>query len=922
MTDPASTPVAAPPDAMLAAGLLWDVDLEAASVADLAEGLRQRVSPSTLWTRLGGGAPLPPPRDRGDAHLPLWRPVSSLNPEASARLVTAWRTLVAERPGPVEAVRVEVEAPEVADLVGGLQGVTGGPVSAVIGQGELRFRWRWPLRIGVAGPSADAWAAQINAHWHSPEQFIAVGRTVPAGKRSAAGPGSPPATDPAATGVTIAGTGAAPAGQDPFDELEIVIIDGDLYDPDDTTAWDDVLAMTWSAPVVIVVGGAPVVDMLERVRSWSKITVAVPEPGVGWWGEVYDELAHDRPLDLALRLHRPGSLISGIGRVLDATAVAHWALEVSRREPDLAGLQQLIQQVTFDAESQGARAVLHWAGSRAAGVTVVERHGEQAALGPDTEPRPPGEPGAEVRPPGARRLIAAIWDGERECRTVAPPERDLVLELKIAVPAEGEIAAGAEFPAVPTEEPVAELEVEVTSPRVWAAPQVQTVQLATGSDEPSTSAFFDFRSPAAGSAVPFDIVVRFRGRVLQTAVLTVPVRERAVGRDRIRFLATATTAGPEPSAATTAAEYSLSALTGSLVHKTASVPLGDVQALLDILEKRASLTLGVDPAPERLDDKSARQLLVFLARRGTELGDKLAPLEIGPEGTISVLVRADTPVLPIELVYQAEPPRPTARLCRHVTQPQAVPPPEWGRPCPSASRTVVCPYAFWGMYRTIIRDVELPRGQANPRVVLTLPPVLYAASEIADNGTPRGAAKPSDQLQNETESLFGAVARVTSWTAWRARVRSHPHLLVLLAHRETSGGETGLFIGGGSFLPSVDVRADVVGSPGPGVAPPLVLLMACASATAGNEFGTLPGAFAARGAAAVVGTLSKLSGPQGSKAGRTILRSLRRSADGAGTAGITLAESLAQARRDLIAEGLLIGLLLVSHGDIDLRMRS
>ena len=919
--DPDPTPDAHP-DALLAAGLLWDVDLEAASSAKLAERLRQRASPSMLWTRLGGGAPLPPPRDERDAHLPLWRPVSPPSSEAAEQLVTAWRNLVAEQPGPVDAVRVEVESPDVAALASRLQDVTGGPVSAVVGQGELRFRWRWPLRIGVAGPYADAWAAQINAHWHSPEQFIAVGRTVSAEEHSETDPGSHQDPGSATPGLTSAGIGATPAGKDPFNDLEIVIIDGDLYVPDDTAAWDEVLATTWSASVVMVVGRAPAVDMLERVRSWSKIAVAVPGPGVGWWAEVYDELAHDRPLDLALRLHRPGSLISGIGRVLDATAIAHWALEVSRREPDLAGLQQLIQQVTFDAESQGARAVLHWAGARAAGATVLERHGEQAALGPDTEPTPPGEPGAEVRPPGSRRLIAAVWDGERECRTVAPPERELVLELKIAVPAEGEIAAGAEFPTVPTEEPVAELEIEVTSPRVWAAPQVQTAQLATGSDQPSTSAFFDFRSPAGGSALPFDIVVRFRGRVLQTAVLTVPVRDRAVGRDRIRFLATATTAGPEPSTATTAAEYPLSALTGSLVHKTASVPLGDVQALLDLLERRASLTLGGDPAPERLDDKSARELLVFLARRGTELRDKLAPLEIGPEGTISVLVRADTPVLPIELVYQGEPPRRTAKLCRHVTEPQAVPPPEWGRPCASASRTVVCPYAFWGMYRTIIRDVELPRGQANPRVVLTLPPVLYAASEIADNGTPQGAAKPSDQLQNETESLFGAVERVTSWTAWRVGVRTHPHLLVLLAHRETSGGETGLFIGDGSFLPSVDVRADVVGRPGPGVAPPLVLLMACASATAGNEFGTLPGAFAARGAAAVVGTLSKLSGPQGSKAGRTILRSLRRSADGAGTAGVTLAESLAQARRDLIAEGLLIGLLLVSHGDIDLRMRS
>lgn len=875
------------PDAALAAGLLFDVDLDAASVPDLLERLRQRSSASMLWTRLGGGSvPLPPARERWDAHLPLWRKVPMPPPAVAERLAAAWQLLVAEQPAPVDAVRVEVAAPDDAQFLAHLAGVTGGPVSAVIGLGGLRFRWSWPLRIGVAGPHARAWAARINSHPHSPQHFSAS------------------VADPDA----------------PLDDVAIAIVDADVFDPDDQTAWEQVMATTWSASVVVVVGGAPAVELLNRVDTGSHTTAAIPEAGVEWWPGVYEDLAHDRPLDLALRRQRPGALVCGVGRVLDATAVGHWALEVARREPRLAELQRLIGQVWFDSESQGARMVIRWVGQHAPGVTVEDSQGETAAISPDVE-TPPDQRRRQPPSPGRRRLIAAIWDGERECRTVARPDRDLTLELRIAVPTADDIAAGEEFPALPTQQVVAELEVEVTSD-VWLAPQTQRVQLATESSDPSTSAMFGFHSPPAGSTTRFDVVVRFQGRTLQTAVLTVPVRERAAGRDRIRFLATVTTAGPEPSPASTSAEYALSARSGTLTRGPASVPLGDVQTLLDILERRASLTLGVDPAPQELTDPKARELLVFLARRGSQLHDKLAPLQIGPEGSISLLVRADTPVLPIELVYQGEPPRQKAKLCRHVTEPEVVAPPEWGHPCALAGRNVVCPYAFWGMYRTVIRDVELPPGVANPRVLLTLAPVLYAATVIADVGTAPGTTKPSDQLAQEAEDLFGktAVSRVTNWTAWRRGVRSHPRLLLLLAHRESFDGETGLFIGQKSFLASVDVRNDVVSTAGGQVAPPLVLLMACASASAGNEFGTLPGAFAARGAAAVVGTLSKLSGPQGSRAGRAILRSLRQSAVGGGAAGVTLAESLARARRDLVAEGLLIGLLLVSHGDVDLRI--
>jgi hypothetical protein len=93
------------------------------------------------------------------------------------------------------------------------------------------------------------------------------------------------------------------------------------------------------------------------------------------------------------------------------------------------------------------------------------------------------------------------------------------------------------------------------------------------------------------------------------------------------------------------------------------------------------------------------------------------------------------------------------------------------------------------------------------------------------------------------------------------------------------------------------------------------VLLACASAAAGDTFGGLPAAFTGRGAAAVVATLSKLKGPHGARAAAAVVKALRGSTT---DDGVTLGHALRAARRQLVADGVLVGLLLVAHGEIDL----
>ena len=185
------------------------------------------------------------------------------------------------------------------------------------------------------------------------------------------------------------------------------------------------------------------------------------------------------------------------------------------------------------------------------------------------------------------------------------------------------------------------------------------------------------------------------------------------------------------------------------------------------------------------------------------------------------------------------------------------------------------------------------------------------------NGVRGDAARPSALVRATASRLAGAdCVQVGNWRDWRRAVRdTRPGLLVLLAHAEDAPGEHFLEIGRRSLLSSVDLRPDDV-SRGEGVAP-LVVLIACATAQAGDALGSFHAAFAGRGAAAVVGTLGKLNGSQGARAASAVLGSL---ADAGASGTKTLGAALADARRDLLAAGLLVGLLLVSHGEVDTRV--
>jgi hypothetical protein len=852
---------------LVVAGLLTGAGVPADQWDDVdavADRLRPLLHGNSLWQ--------PASVDRTEAErlrrvapgTPRWRrPESIDDPDI---LIEAWeRALpppIPTHPYPMQrALRLQVVDVDDARLLRDL-GVIGDDILLVPSfqsRSHRSLRWHWPMVVGVSNPW---WLDVLERSGHYDVIYTAE------------------LLDP-----------------DRFYDIAIVDV------PDD-----------YPASCVLVVHGPP--DFPQRSRAPISAVFAT-EPDQ-WWHSLFHELSHDNPIDVAAIKADPSTVVAIPAEGSEITAAARWFYAAAEDEPFLAAQLDDVPGWDFTYERGGAsnisrlgQAVEHQTGER----PVVEVSAPVAAAAapdiPVTRSARPDQSGSRHR-----RLIAEFWSTAGEpVRTVLAPAADMMLEVKIAVPTEGQIAAAEDFPAVPTDRPVETLEVVVTNDEVWPSPQRQEISLPTAPDqlaEPSTSAAFAFVTPPAGRVVEFDVVVYFRNRPLQAATLTATVRDRALPTDRPTLRTHAVTGPSEPTPTASPVDASLDARGAELRDRFGNrLALTRVQDLLDEFERLLSRRLGLVDAPSRLDDERALEVLIELARRGSLLHAQLGLFSLDDADTIDVVVNDVSAVFPLELVYDGPAPKPAAKPCRHIAE--GFDEPTRCRRSPSR----ICPYGFWGMTRVISRSVVSLGPEARPPrtdTALDPHPVLYAATVIADEGAE--GVLPSNRVEKAIADRFGAVTRVTSWTKWRRSVRSErPKLLVVLGHTDTERGEVWLHIGSRSKLAQPDIDHDVVGRVDE--PPPVLVLMACATAQLGGPFGTLPGAFAAHGAGAVIGTLSKINGPQGADAATALLTAI----DHVGQSGGRLSQAMTEARRALVAQGLVAGLVLVSHGEIDVHVR-
>ncbi len=278
--------------------------------------------------------------------------------------------------------------------------------------------------------------------------------------------------------------------------------------------------------------------------------------------------------------------------------------------------------------------------------------------------------------------------------------------------------------------------------------------------------------------------------------------------------------------------------------------------------------------------------------------------------------RYDSPIVPLEFAYDGLAPDKNAQLCDCVSGPSTHP----AAAISHASKQTVCPYAFWGMNRVITRSIvgqRVKRLPSLPRLApLSLQPIVYGATDEADDLSPPWAS-PTKEVEYALIRHVGhsRFARVSNWRAWRRVVRrAKPELLVVLGHTEMRDGEPHLIIGRNSGLAHRSVSLRELGATS--MPAPLVLLFGCTSGVVEDGFGVLPGTIINQGAAAVVAPLTKLGGADAAKAAVAVVSSMHSNRP----SGLTLAAALTEARRQLIAQGLLVGLMLMAHGNTDIRL--
>lgn len=877
------------PDAIVAAGLLEG----AGGAAGLSAGaatqlLRDTLTSTALWIRGGQGGQLPQfDPDGASPRSARW--VMPVSPELDAVAVEdVWRrTLDSYHPAHPPLLRLTVPDLDAANLLAEIRAVSGIPIIPLIERPARPLVWHWPLRVGIQdGPRAAEWKRRLDAASNYVDRLYRT-RILTA-----------PVDDP----------------------VDILLVD---------VSSAERIAVEHPASSVIFVGDSvPMSEVLQPiVNRGEPIAVAgVPVDDVDWFREMIHELAHDQPLDAAILLAVPSARIAGDPHLVPLTGAGHWAAAVANQarwgaveEAVADRLRDIATYADFRYEHGGASLASGVADEGYARGEFVELVSPMFMAGPPLEEvglAPPDEVQLP-RPPQPRRLFADFWKGDEIVNTALAPETEYVLAVYIAMP-RGSSADGADFEEGHFRDDqdggTVELDIDVIGPNYH---EVQTITLPVADrTKASTVAAFDYTTGTSGK-IGLRITVLYRKRPIQEVEIIGSIRANPLPMHRIDLARRVLSASREPDPdRTTAADVFLDWTDGSTLRRRGEpgqVPFANLGDILDRIESCASAALTAEgPAAA----ETIRTNLISLALLGREFREALDEVNVGEARTIAVQVKYNSPLLPLELAYDGPAPGSTAKLCEHLTAP-----PE-GHPnrCTEVSERIVCPYAFWGTFRTIARTVQARSSKtASPPSLrpLSLRPVLWGATSRADEGA--APPTPSTLLKQALAARAGAeqVIPARNWQEWSRLVRKHhPQLLLVLGHTDNASDGAFLEIGHGGQILNARITAKLLRRD---QAPsPLVLLIACATAVEGGLFGALPATFTANGAGAVVATLSKLRGPAGADAAIQIVSALWESA--AGASGVQLGNALADARRRLLAAGNLAGLFLVSHGEIDIEL--
>ena len=674
--------------------------------------------------------------------------------DRAARSVPALRVALGDAPGegaPLDLGRRLLGFPGVASVL----------VPVERSPGTVRRRaWRWPLRIGV-GEDVEKLAGALTGAGGVPARLVDVHDL---------------RIDPGHTDVLVVpgDAGEAVARLATLRPLANAVV---LLSAD-PRPWSDTLvdlarlrARTGAVAVAVPTGGAParLADVVARlVRAMARghpfdvaVTAALDRRAVVV-GERTGLARATVPVILRDTARTARSQMRARGLPLEALPASLDRLEA------LAGDD-------FD-RSAGAAA-------DAATVTASVDDSLTAAVDED-ETRAPrllqmtvGPPGRPVDAVTENVLIEGtnevqVFIGAEELHALhagAVPDEDLGFDDPTALSARVTVSL---VPLLPRGDPV---QAEVDVPRVGR----------------SGTARLPLVVPEGRRRVQARVVVTFRNRVLQTAVLSGDVGD--VARVRERLVLRMDLGHLDERRGFDAALV----LNHDDAGEAAAIVVADgdvtVEPMPEIDATTARVrTLLIGAATIRGTGAAAaeqtRKLLVEVALKGNELYVPLKPLldrldRDGPARRIQVLAARPGRFLPLELVYDRPAPAEDAAVC-----------PQWlaGDDCGPAcfadddDVSIVCPAVFWGLGRVVERHHASLTDPSGTSFVLRAEPRRRRSRLPVDSALVGASAKVrTPEVQKVLDGLGESGSAVQAWDEWKSALADRPRdLLVLMPHTD------------------------------------------------------------------------------------------------------------------------------------------
>jgi hypothetical protein len=496
--------------------------------------------------------------------------------------------------------------------------------------------------------------------------------------------------------------------------------------------------------------------------------------------------------------------------------------------------------------------------------------------------------------------------------------------------------------------PVAQRKIDVSDPNgplteIAAAPLV----LPPAGD--STIVFFLVCPQAGPSRVRGRLAILHNNRVLQTARVSMAVGADPAQGDGLVIVAESTIHPADDDLAKRSGydvAIQVSDVGGRLhlvvQHGDTSRPvqLADLAAPIErVCDALGKMAAEWDYAKTPLEQAVFGEGLFTLASNGAEIGQHLRNVcgdEIDRWQRIH-LVPVTSEFFPLEYAYDGPPPKakkskPCPNLfdameagnCDAAMKAGGAP-----APCPNQRDPLfICPMHFWGFRRLIerngtVRAEDEAHGKAVLRKMAGAAPgrqpygkvraALLGATDRAflylDDEAAR--AKARADLLARLRTLFGT-EEATDWDDWRAKVKTHPNLLVLLVHTDLYQGARVLEIGDEDLLTSAEIRADVSGG---AAQPQLLLLIGCSAADVKEDFQPYPERFRNAGVSIVLAPIAPIRGEEAVRIATLITERLAQQT--AAAEAVPFGELLPRLRRDLLRAGHPAVLGLVGFGDGD-----